>query len=109
MKSPGLRGYAYAYLLAHPRIHQGPGMFLLARTLEPSPHGVPLELYCFTSTTAWATYENTQGDIFDHLLAVLPEFGLRLYQHPSGNDLRTGVAQMVAEAQPQTQPQLQTQ
>lgn len=61
---------------------------------------MPLELYCFTSTTAWTTYENTQGDIFDHLLAILPEFGLRLYQQPSGNDLRAGVAQMLAEAAP---------
>ena len=102
-----LRAYIMAYLQAHPGIHQG--MTLMVRALEPTPEGVPLELYCFTSTTAWATYENTQGDIFDHLLAVLPEFGLRLYQHPSGNDLRTGVAQMVAEAQPQTQPQPQLQ
>ena len=77
------------------------------RALEPAPGGRPLGLYCFTTTTAWATYENTQGDIFDHLLAVLPEFGLRLYQHPSGNDLRTGVAHMVSEAQPQPQPQPQ--
>ena len=100
-----LRAYIMEYLKAHPGIHRG--MTLMVRALEPTPEGVPLELYCFTSTTAWATYENTQGDIFDHLLAVLPEFGLRLYQHPSGNDLRTGVAHMVSEAQPQPQPQPQ--
>jgi len=47
-----------------------------------------LELYCFTASTAWLVYEATQGDIFDHLLAILPEFGLSLYQHPSGSDLR---------------------
>ena len=102
-----LRAYVMAYLQAHPGIHQG--MTLMVRALEPTPEGVPLELYCFTSTTAWDLYENIQGDIFDHLLAVLPEFGLRLYQHPSGNDLRNGIVQMVAEAQPQPQPQPQPQ
>ncbi|ULL05557.1 mechanosensitive ion channel protein MscS [Pseudomonas putida] len=48
--------------------------------------------YCFTTTTVWADYERIQGDIFDHLLAVLPEFGLSLYQQPSGNDMRVGLA-----------------
>ena len=52
---------------------------------------MPLEIYCFTRTTAWADYERIQGDIFDYLLAVLPEFGLSLYQQPSGNDLRAGL------------------
>ena len=93
-----LRAYISAYLQAHPGIHKD--MTLMVRALAPTPEGVPLELYCFTSSTAWATYENTQGDIFDHLLAILPEFGLRLYQQPSGNDLRAGVAQMLAEAAP---------
>ncbi|MBP7606926.1 MAG: mechanosensitive ion channel family protein [Giesbergeria sp.] len=104
-----LRAYITAYLQAHPGIHQG--MTLMVRALEPTPEGVPLELYCFTSTTAWTTYENTQGDIFDHLLAILPEFDLRLYQHPSGSDLRVGVAQVLAEVQlqPQPDPQLQPQ
>jgi miniconductance mechanosensitive channel len=80
------RAYVQAYLRAHPGIHQG--MTLMVRALEPTPQGVPLELYCFTATTAWVAYEGTQGDIFDHLLAVLPEFGLRLYQSPSGSDVR---------------------
>ena len=84
------RAYVEAYLRAHPRIHQN--MTLMVRTLEPTPEGVPLELYCFTATTAWVAYEATQGDIFDHLLAILPEFGLRLYQSPSGHDLRLGLA-----------------
>jgi miniconductance mechanosensitive channel len=75
-----------AYLRAHPRIHQD--MLLIVRTLEPTAEGVPLELYCFTATTAWVEYEAIQGDIFDHLIAVLPEFGLRLYQSPTGGDLR---------------------
>ncbi|MBP7414035.1 MAG: mechanosensitive ion channel family protein, partial [Giesbergeria sp.] len=84
------RAYVEAYLRAHPRIHQN--MTLMVRTLEPTPEGVPLELYCFTATTAWVAYEATQGDIFDHLLAILPEFGLRLYQSSSGNDMRMGLA-----------------
>ena len=95
-----LRAYTMAYLKTHPGIHQN--MTLMARVLEPTAEGVPLELYCFASTTTWATYENTQGDIFDHLLAILPEFGLRLYQHPSGNDLRAGMAGWAA---PVPQPQ----
>ena len=77
------KAYAYAYLLAHPRLHQGPGMFLLARTLEPSPQGVPLQLYCYTNTTIWVEYEAIQGEIFDHLIAMLPHFGLKLYQRSS--------------------------
>ena len=77
------KAYAYAYLLAHPRIHQGTGMFLLARTLEPSPQGVPLQLYCYTNTTIWVEYEAIQGEIFDHLIAMLPHFGLKLYQRSS--------------------------
>ena len=85
------RAYVEAYLRAHPRIHQD--MTLMVRTLEPTPEGVPLELYCFTATTAWVAYEGTQGDIFDHLLAILPEFGLRLYQSPSGHDLREAIGQ----------------
>lgn len=97
-----LRAYVEAYLRAHPRIHQE--MTLMVRTLEPTPEGVPLELYCFTATTAWAAYENTQGDIFDHLLAILPEFGLRLYQSPSGNDLRVALARPAGGARTAPSP-----
>ena len=85
------RAYVEVYLRGNPRIHQG--MTLMVRTLEPTPEGVPIEVYCFTASTAWAVYESTQGDIFDHLLAILPEFGLRLYQSPTGNDLRIGMTQ----------------
>lgn len=59
--------------------------------MEATAEGVPLEIYCFTRTTAWAEYERIQGDIFDYLLAVLPEFGLSVYQKPSGADLRGGL------------------
>ena len=85
------RAYVQAYLRAHPDIHQG--MTLMVRTLEPTAEGVPLELYCFTATTAWVQYEGIQGDIFDHLIAVLPEFQLRLYQSPTGHDIRVGLGQ----------------
>lgn len=77
------RAYAYAYLMAHPRISKGPGMFLLARTQEPSPTGIPVQLYCYTNTTVWVEYEGIQGEIFDHLIGVLPLFGLALYQRSS--------------------------
>ena len=86
------KAYAYAYLLAHPRIHKGPNMFLLARTLEPSPQGVPLELYCYTNTTVWVEYEAVQGGIFDHLIAMLPQFGLCLYQRSSDYGEHYGAA-----------------
>jgi len=79
------RAYAYNYLKNHPRIHKG--MTLMVRQLSPGPEGLPLEIYCFTSTTEWAVYEDIQSDIFDHLLAIVPEFGLRLYQKPAGSDL----------------------
>jgi len=59
--------------------------------MEATAEGVPLEIYCFTRTTAWAEYERIQGDNFDYLLAVLPEFGLSVYQKPSGADLRGGL------------------
>jgi len=79
------RAYAYNYLKNHPRIHDG--MTLIVRQLSPGPEGLPLEIYCFTNTTAWAEYEDIQSDIFDHLLAIVPEFGLRLFQKPAGSDL----------------------
>ncbi len=84
------RAYALAYLKSHPDIH--PDMTCMVRQQETTAQGVPLEIYCFTRTTVWAEYERIQGDIFDYLLAVLPEFGLSLYQQPSGADMRVGLA-----------------
>jgi len=92
------RAYVQAYLRAHPGIHQG--MTLMVRTIEPTAEGVPLELYCFTATTAWVRYEGIQGDIFDHLIAVLPEFDLRLYQSPTGHDIRAGLGQLASQPRP---------
>ncbi|MCX7585765.1 mechanosensitive ion channel family protein [Phenylobacterium sp. 58.2.17] len=79
------RAYVLAYLHAHPSISQD--MTLLVRQLQPTPQGLPLEIYAFTNTTAWAAYEAIQADIFDHLIAILPEFGLQLFQSPSGKDV----------------------
>lgn len=80
------RAYVLRYLKSHPGIHQN--MTCMVRQLSPGADGLPLELYCFTNSIAWAEYEGIQSDIFDHLLAILPEFGLRVYQQPSGHDLR---------------------
>jgi miniconductance mechanosensitive channel len=88
------REYALAYLRAHPNIHEG--MTCMVRSLQPSATGIPVELYCFTNTTVWAEYERVQGDVFDHLLAILPEFGLRMYQNPAGADLVRWQAQRAA-------------
>lgn len=82
-----LRAYVIAYLQSHPRIADE-GFTLMVRQLPPSPQGLPLEIYCFANTIDWAEYEAIQADIFDHMLAILPEFGLRVYQQPSGLDLQ---------------------
>lgn len=81
------RAYVERYLRSHPGIHQN--MTLIVRQLAPTADGLPLEIYCFTNTVAWVQYESIQSDIFDHLLAILPEFGLRVFQHPSGADMRS--------------------
>jgi miniconductance mechanosensitive channel len=95
------KAYAYAYLLRHPHIHKTPNMFLLVRTMEPSPMGVPLELFCYTSTTVWVEYEAIQGAIFDHLIGMLPLFGLSLYQRSSdhGQHLRLTGGERWSEGQ----------
>ncbi len=78
------RAYMLAYLRAHPGIHQD--MTLLVRQLSPGPDGLALEIYCFASDTAWANYEDLQSDLFDHFVAIAPEFGLRVFQNPTGSD-----------------------
>ncbi len=79
------RAYVLAYLRYHPDIRQD--FTLIVRQLEPGDNGIPLEIYCFTNTTAWARYEDIQADIFDHLLSILPQFELRVFQQPAGADL----------------------
>ena len=85
------RAYVNAYLRAHPRLR--PEMTMMARMLESTTNGSPLEIYAFTATTKWTEYEAIQGDIFDHLLAILPEFGLNVFQNPSGNDVKLSLRQ----------------
>lgn len=80
------RAYIQRYLHSHTQIRHD--MVQMVRQLPPKEFGLPLELYMFTCTTNWAEYETIQADIFDHLLAVAPRFGLRIFQSPSGHDLR---------------------
>jgi miniconductance mechanosensitive channel len=80
------RAYLINYLRQHPQIHQQ--MTFLVRQLQPTPEGLPLEVYVFSRDIRWGPYEGTQADIFDHILAVISEFDLRVYQRPSGNDLK---------------------
>ena len=72
------------YLRSHPKIHQN--MTLLVRQLNPTPDGLPIELYVFTNDTGWVAYEDIQADIFDHIFSIVPEFGLRVFQHATGGD-----------------------
>lgn len=80
-----LRAYIVNYLRNHPKVHQG--RTLMVRQLAPTPHGLPLEVYVFSNDTAWVAYEGIQSDIFDHIIAQVPEFGLRVFQYPTGMDL----------------------
>jgi miniconductance mechanosensitive channel len=81
------RAYVWHYLKSHPQLDTE-GMTFIVRQLQPGPEGLPLEIYVFSRETAWVDYENIQSDIFDHLLAMVPEFGLRVYQNPSGWDVK---------------------
>lgn len=80
------RAYIERYLHNHPRVHKG--MIQMVRQLQPTENGLPIEIYVFTNDTAWVAYEAIQSDIFDHILAVIPEFDLRIYQGPTGYDFR---------------------
>lgn len=83
------RSYLQNYLREHPRTHKE--LMIMVRQMQPTSEGLPLEIYCFSNTTVWPEYEQIQGEIFDHILAVIPEFGLRIFQRPSGNDLSTTI------------------
>ena len=80
------RAYIAAYLRNNPKIHQD--MTLMARQLAPTDHGLPIEIYAFSNDQAWVNYEGIQADIFDHILAVVPRFGLRIFQNPTGEDFK---------------------
>ena len=80
------RYYIKQYLKNYDKLNHD--MTFLIRQLEPTEKGLPIQIYVFTATTEWVKYEEIQADIFDHILTVVPEFGLRLYQAPSGADFR---------------------
>ncbi len=77
---------AYIEMYLHQSDYIRNDLTSMVRQLPATPHGLPLELYCFTNTTDWAVYEKIQADIFDHLFAIAPQFDLRIFQHPSGFD-----------------------
>ena len=78
------RAYIEAYLRNNSKIH--PEMTFLIRQLEPTARGLPIQIYVFTNDTDWVRYEAIQADIFDHLLAIIPEFRLKVFQSPTGKD-----------------------
>jgi len=79
------RIYAKNYLDANPRLNHS--LTTIVRQLDPTPQGLPLQLWCFTADVRWGPYEQTMSDIFDHLLTIAPEFGLEVFESPTGNDL----------------------
>jgi len=79
------RAYTKEYLKNHPKLRDD--MIILVRQLQPTPEGIPIEVYVFTNDTEWIAYEDIQSDIFDHLIAAVNEFDLKVFQHPTGNDL----------------------
>jgi len=78
------RAYVEAYLRNHPDIRQD--MTFLVRQLHPGEHGLPIEIYVFSKIQEWAKYESLQADVLDHILAVVPQFDLRVFQQPTGAD-----------------------
>ncbi len=80
------RKYLEEYLHNHPKINND--MTFLIRHLQPTEKGLPIEIYVFSNDQAWANYESIQADIFDHILAILPEFDLQVFQNPTGTDFQ---------------------
>lgn len=93
------RAYVISYLKNNPNLHDQ-DMTFLVRQLAPTSNGLPLELYVFSRDKAWGNYESIQADIFDHLLAAAPEFGLQIFQSPSGNDFKNLAAQPLQHSAP---------
>ncbi|MXW20762.1 MAG: mechanosensitive ion channel [Gammaproteobacteria bacterium] len=87
------RAYLFNYIKNHPKVHAE--RTTLVRQLQPGPDGLPIEIYCFAATTDWQAYEDLQSDLFDHFLAVAPEFGLNVFQRASGRDLRESARPVV--------------
>lgn len=80
------RAYLVNYLKSNPDVNKD--LTCMVRQLQPTEKGIPMELYFFAATTVWIPYESIQADVFDHILAILPEFGLQVFQEVSGSDLR---------------------
>ena len=89
-----LRAYLTAYLADNANINHD--LTFMVRQLDPGPNGIPLQVYGFANQTSWVPYENIQSDIFDHIYAIIPEFGLRLHQAPSGHDVRQAAERFAA-------------
>lgn len=81
------REYALKYISTHPEVNHD--LMQMVRQLQPTAEGIPIEIYCFSNTPDWIPYETLQGEIFDHLIAMIPEFGLRIFQRPAGADFQT--------------------
>ena len=79
------RHYLEQYLRHHPRVNTS--LTLMVRQLQPTPQGLPIELYFFSANKDWIPYERLQAEVFDHVLAVLPQFGLKVFQSPTGTDI----------------------
>ena len=79
------RDYMEQYLTTHPQVRTD--LMIMVRQLQPTPQGLPVELYFFIADTEWLAYEHIQADIFDHVYAAIPHFGLLIYQSPTGNDI----------------------
>ena len=90
------RVYIQQYLKHHPKIHQE--MTLTVRQLASGDSGLPLEIYAFTNDTNWMVYESVQSDIFDHIFAIVPEFGLRIFQNPTGYDIASAIEHKSVES-----------
>lgn len=80
------RAYLTAYLKSLPEVN--PKLTCMVRQLQPTDHGLPMELYFFSSIKDWVPYEGVQADVFDHVLAIIPEFDLQVFQSPSGRDFQ---------------------
>lgn len=83
------RAYLTHYIKNHPEVHQE--LISMVRQLQPTAEGIPMEIYCFTADTRWVEYERVQADIFDHVFAIAPAFGLQIFQNPSSNNLQVTI------------------
>ena len=80
------REYALKYICNHPGVNHN--LMQMVRQLQPTTEGIPVEIYCFSNTPDWIPYETLQGEIFDHLIAMIPELGLHIFQRPAGTDFQ---------------------